>query len=58
MGFLPPFVEMLGRLNPVKWVDMPEALRFGMLNNDHAITVAFSSRNRQRILDCRRELAK
>ena len=35
--FLPPFVAMLGRLNPVKWIDalLPEVLWLGMLNNDH-----------------------
>jgi hypothetical protein len=54
---------MLGRLSPVKWVDMPEALRLGMRNNDHAIAVAFSSRNRRnrqrvQVLDCRGGLAK
>jgi nicotinic acid phosphoribosyltransferase len=28
---------MLGRLNPVKWIDtlLPEVLWLGMLNNDH-----------------------
>lgn len=35
--FVPPFVAMLGSLNPVKWIDdlLPEMLWLGMLNNDH-----------------------
>lgn len=35
--FLPPFVAMPGRLNPVKWIDalLTEVLWLGMLNNDH-----------------------
>ena len=35
--FVPPFAAMLGRLNPVKWIDalLPEVLWLGMLNNDH-----------------------
>jgi hypothetical protein len=35
--FVPPFIAMLGSLNPVKWIDalLPEVLWLGMLNNDH-----------------------